>query len=461
MRIEATGLAELRARKQLEMLTYVVSGTTAADVQRQIDLAHDAGGGVVYLPPGNYTFTKGVVIDNSADTGRFANRVSIKGGGSAFTSISATGFAGPAISYIGDNPHVESHLRLEGFRITGDLFAGSIGIDINISAFAALYDVVVESFDTNFRANDIEQCLFERSSFRWGNHGVEFKGSLATTDPNSLTFLDCTIGNNYQDGILITNANAVVFLNGSIQYNGTTGVAGEYGAKFADPGTGYGTINFYGTIFEGNGGDADLIVNATSLASQTNLYGVSFARANSTNYATNNIVMSGAATTQYLLLSGCNFRHFNDYTPNAGRPYLNISNTNCKVVDDGANYFQSTTEDPSWSGYARQPQSLAVGSGVVTPYGVVHARTGTNQNFFVNGPFSEVSGMSIGAINDALAGLLPLEVRASGVRLPSTIGFNVTPVAKQTVTGSRGGNAALADLLTKLANLGLITDSTS
>lgn len=39
--------------------------------------------------------------------------------------------------------------------------------------------------------------------------------------------------------------------------------------------------------------------------------------------------------------------------------------------------------------------------------------------------------------------------------------FGATPVAKQTVSGSRGGNAALASLLTGLANLGLITDSTS
>lgn len=36
-----------------------------------------------------------------------------------------------------------------------------------------------------------------------------------------------------------------------------------------------------------------------------------------------------------------------------------------------------------------------------------------------------------------------------------------TALANQSVTGSRGANAALADLLTKLANLGLITDSTS
>jgi hypothetical protein len=40
------------------------------------------------------------------------------------------------------------------------------------------------------------------------------------------------------------------------------------------------------------------------------------------------------------------------------------------------------------------------------------------------------------------------------------IGFNGTaPAAKPTVSGSRGGNAALASLLTALAGLGLITDS--
>lgn len=38
---------------------------------------------------------------------------------------------------------------------------------------------------------------------------------------------------------------------------------------------------------------------------------------------------------------------------------------------------------------------------------------------------------------------------------------NVTNFTKQTVTGSRGGNAALASLLTALATIGLITDSTT
>lgn len=44
----------------------------------------------------------------------------------------------------------------------------------------------------------------------------------------------------------------------------------------------------------------------------------------------------------------------------------------------------------------------------------------------------------------------------------STIGFyNTTPASKQTVSGSRGANAALASLLTALSTIGLITDSST
>jgi len=43
-----------------------------------------------------------------------------------------------------------------------------------------------------------------------------------------------------------------------------------------------------------------------------------------------------------------------------------------------------------------------------------------------------------------------------------TLGFGGTaPVAKPTVTGSRGANAALASLLTALASYGLLTDSST
>lgn len=48
------------------------------------------------------------------------------------------------------------------------------------------------------------------------------------------------------------------------------------------------------------------------------------------------------------------------------------------------------------------------------------------------------------------------------MRIVGNVGFyDTAPGAKPTVTGSRGGNAALASLLTGLAGLGLITDSTT
>ena len=55
------------------------------------------------------------------------------------------------------------------------------------------------------------------------------------------------------------------------------------------------------------------------------------------------------------------------------------------------------------------------------------------------------------------------EVNSGELEINSTkLGFyGTTPVAKQTVSGSKGGNAALASLLSALANLGLITDGTS
>lgn len=53
-----------------------------------------------------------------------------------------------------------------------------------------------------------------------------------------------------------------------------------------------------------------------------------------------------------------------------------------------------------------------------------------------------------------------LRLEASGTA--PMVGFlGAAAVARPTVTGSRGGNAALASLLTALASLGLITDSTT
>lgn len=64
--------------------------------------------------------------------------------------------------------------------------------------------------------------------------------------------------------------------------------------------------------------------------------------------------------------------------------------------------------------------------------------------------------------NVTITNAYALWVDAGATRLDGDVGFFATsPASQQTVTGSRGGNAALADLLTKLATYGIIIDGTS
>jgi hypothetical protein len=69
-------------------------------------------------------------------------------------------------------------------------------------------------------------------------------------------------------------------------------------------------------------------------------------------------------------------------------------------------------------------------------------------------------GVYLGVNASLTTGLL---ISASGAGgFTGGFGINgVSPIAKPTVTGSRGGNAALASLLTALASYGFITDSTT
>ena len=87
---------------------------------------------------------------------------------------------------------------------------------------------------------------------------------------------------------------------------------------------------------------------------------------------------------------------------------------------------------------------------------------------------SEQSNTEVQAPNGSVAvtadttGLGHITLDASNVDVAPTSGSKVGffnpgggPVGRQTITGSRGGNVALANLLTALANLGLIANSTT
>lgn len=68
----------------------------------------------------------------------------------------------------------------------------------------------------------------------------------------------------------------------------------------------------------------------------------------------------------------------------------------------------------------------------------------------------------LSAAQIANVGLIPNLAPKNSPAFTTSVGFNGSaPIGKPTVTGAKGGNAALASLLTALANYGLITDSTT
>ena len=86
-----------------------------------------------------------------------------------------------------------------------------------------------------------------------------------------------------------------------------------------------------------------------------------------------------------------------------------------------------------------------------TPVQVVTRGTDTNVGFDIR-----PKGTGTIRLRGGTGGVAQVQVNDTGVGF-----FTGTPIAKPTVTGSRGANAALQSLLTALANLGLITDSSS
>jgi len=73
------------------------------------------------------------------------------------------------------------------------------------------------------------------------------------------------------------------------------------------------------------------------------------------------------------------------------------------------------------------------------------------------------NGQEIFLEAEDLGGILrPGAIRVGTAASATAVGFhNTDPIVKPSVTGSRGGNAALASLLTKLDNYGFIADNTT
>jgi hypothetical protein len=83
-------------------------------------------------------------------------------------------------------------------------------------------------------------------------------------------------------------------------------------------------------------------------------------------------------------------------------------------------------------------------------------------NLITGSPAYSVEFRNDAGVTFGIGSTKAVSITSGGTEFFGNVGFNSTaPISKPTVSGSRGGNAALASLLTALANYGLITDSTT
>lgn len=127
----------------------------------------------------------------------------------------------------------------------------------------------------------------------------------------------------------------------------------------------------------------------------------------------------------------------------------------CSLIGNTFSASAATANRPVWNIVANGGQALA---GV----GNMPAVTGT----LATSGFTNVTPVLLPASFMINEGSNIVFGTTTGSRIGSAanqkIGFwGAAPVVQQAVTGSRGGNAALADLLTKLATIGVITDGTT
>lgn len=298
-------------------------------------------GGTVYIPAGVYILASPISLDYYGCTTRLENLVKIVGDGTGQTQFYCWGAGGINLQGVASNP--ETHFEVSGMRFIGS--GWGIGMNAKIGAFCRFDDLIFEGFGIAGDYQDIEQSQWNNCYFMGNEDGTIFHGKAYTTDPNSNTFINCTFGFNKRH-MTYEHANAVVFINGSFQYGGdmTLDPLSSYGIKFVNPGSGYGNVKFDGTIFEGNGGCADIWWHADGGLAVLKLDTTSLIRVSGAKYTNHNVWITGNSPGSVSV--GGTLKGFGDYIPSASRKYIKNDNPNVTMWPDPTLLCSSPIEAP-------------------------------------------------------------------------------------------------------------------
>ena len=145
-----------------------------------------------------------------------------------------------------------------------------------------------------------------------------------------------------------------------------------------------------------------------------------------------------------VVFDGCTFTNCSTVTPNTYSDVLITSSANNLAVFTacvwGNNNANDATYSEKWALEFQGTTQTVVLDGNNTFWGGTHRTNGPAQIFLATG----------------------LATFANNLRVNGNVGFyNTAPVAKPTVSGAKGSNAALASLIAALVSQGLVTDTTT
>ena len=206
------------------------------------------------------------------------------------------------------------------------------GLFITGCCFFCLKDCEFYQMANALQIDQCVSCEFDNITAKWGQNGVITTGGT-TSLVNALLFKSCRISHNSLIGFNGRQASAnITFLGCNFEENGTTGnnATGAVFANFDGGSEGAVGYNFTGCYFEGNMGQADIVLvnSSTTNYVTVNITGCNFNRNDAVNYVTHNIVTTGAI---YLVLTSCAFKGFGTYVPNAAHTYVNSTDGNLTV----------------------------------------------------------------------------------------------------------------------------------
>lgn len=322
------------------------SGIDAGPVlSAAINAALAAGNQEVVLSYGVYNIQTPIVITLTSSSVSLGTLLRIVGEGSNATQLTWQGTTGAPITVSGIG------FRLEGVGFYGTGLANTFGLNMTNTAFFSVEDVGFFTFQYGLLGIGILSGAFRDCSFLYNQGGMVLTGisNGAVSAINAVTFDDCHIGLNSLWGVTVHGSNALNFRGGSIENNGTPGAAQQmYGLSLDSPGTYFGTaLNLEGVYFEGNTGNADLILTNGSqpAGAVANISGCGFLRAG-TRPNTNSILALGNDPFS-LNFDGCSWSTKAGWVPSANTPIFATSGPNIQVHTRGCT-SDSPIETPSW-----------------------------------------------------------------------------------------------------------------